>query len=139
MRRILALMLASGALAAATVSVGCSSNSSTRQPAGTSHSPVTSPTSTAVAGLVGRWERVVTCQQLVSELGKAGLGPLAPYAWLGQTSSTGLSSFARPLMTTLSLPRSMLLVAPCLIQFFHSLRMGVLLSVMACSGLAPRT
>jgi hypothetical protein len=94
MRRILALMLASGALAAATVTVGCSSNSSTRQPAGTSHSPVTSPTSTAVAGLVGRWERVVTCQQLVSELGKAGLGPLAPYAWLGQTSSTGLSSFA---------------------------------------------
>ncbi len=38
--------------------------------------------------------RVVTCQELVSELGKAGLGPLAPYAWLGQTSSTGQSSFA---------------------------------------------
>jgi hypothetical protein len=35
----------------------------------------------------------VTCQELVSELDKAGLGPLAPYAWLGQTSSTGLSSF----------------------------------------------
>jgi len=30
----------------------------------------------------------------VSELDKAGLAPLAPYAWSGQTSSTGLSSFA---------------------------------------------
>jgi hypothetical protein len=37
---------------------------------------------------------VTTCQQLVSDLDKAGLGPLAPYAWLGQTSSTGLTSFA---------------------------------------------
>jgi hypothetical protein len=37
---------------------------------------------------------VVTCQELVSELGKAGLAPLAPYAWLGQTSSTDQSSFA---------------------------------------------
>ena len=94
MRRTLALMLALGALAATTVTTGCSSNSSTPQPSGTSRSPVTSPTGTAVAGLVGRWERVVTCQELVSELGKAGLGPLAPYAWLGQTSSTGLSSYA---------------------------------------------
>ena len=30
----------------------------------------------------------------MSNLDKAGLGPLAPYAWLGQTSSTGQSSFA---------------------------------------------
>jgi len=37
---------------------------------------------------------VTTCQELVGELDKAGLGPLAPYAWSGQTSSTGLSSFA---------------------------------------------
>jgi hypothetical protein len=51
-------------------------------------------TSTPVASLVGRWERVLTCQELVSDLDKAGLGPLAPYAWVGQTSSTGQSSFA---------------------------------------------
>jgi len=37
---------------------------------------------------------MTTCQQLVSELDKAGLAPLAPYVWLGQTSSTGLTSFA---------------------------------------------
>jgi hypothetical protein len=37
---------------------------------------------------------VVACQELVSDLDKAGLGPLAPYAWLGQTSLTGQSSFA---------------------------------------------
>jgi hypothetical protein len=37
---------------------------------------------------------VITCQELVSELDKAGLGPLTPYVWLGQTSSNGVSSFA---------------------------------------------
>jgi hypothetical protein len=31
---------------------------------------------------------------MVGELDKAGLGPLTPYAWLGQTSSTGESSYA---------------------------------------------
>jgi hypothetical protein len=50
-------------------------------------------TATAASPLVGRWERVVTCQELVAELRKAGLGVTAPYAWLGQTSSTGESSF----------------------------------------------
>jgi hypothetical protein len=44
-------------------------------------------------GIVGRWERVLTCRELTSELTKAGLGPLASYAWLGQTSSTGQGSF----------------------------------------------
>jgi hypothetical protein len=53
-----------------------------------------SPTSTPAAGLVGRWERATTCQELVRELDKAGLGPLTAYAWLGQTSSTGQGSFA---------------------------------------------
>ena len=48
---------------------------------------------TAASPLVGRWERVVTCQEMVAELRKAGLGVTAPYAWLGQTSSTGESSF----------------------------------------------
>jgi hypothetical protein len=94
MRRILALMLTSGTLAATAVTIGCTSTSSTHQPAGTSHSPVTSPTNRTAAGLVGRWERVLTCQELVNELGKAGLGSLTPYAWRGQTSSTGVSSFA---------------------------------------------
>ena len=94
MRQILALMLALGTLAATTVTAGCTSNSSTPPPSGTSHSPVESPTSPPVAGLVGRWERVLTCQELVSGLDKAGLAPLTPYVWLGQTSSTGLSSFA---------------------------------------------
>jgi len=82
-------------LAATTVTAGCSANSSARPPSGgTSRSPATPLTGTAVAGLVGRWERVTSCQELTSELDKAGLGPLAPYAWLGQTSSSGLSSFA---------------------------------------------
>jgi hypothetical protein len=30
----------------------------------------------------------------VSDLAKAGLSPLAQYAWIGETSSTGQSSFA---------------------------------------------
>ena len=81
-------------LAATAVTAGCASNSSTRPPPATSHSPASSPTGKAAVGLVGEWKRVITCQELVSDLGKAGLGPLAPYAWLGQTSSTGLTSFA---------------------------------------------
>src|SRR6266542_6283216 len=48
---------------------------------------------TPKAGFVGRWQRVVTCQELVSDLKKAGLGVLAPYAWQGQTSASGKSSF----------------------------------------------
>lgn len=36
----------------------------------------------------------MTCKQLVSDLEQAGLAALAPYAWVGQTSSTGQSSFA---------------------------------------------
>jgi hypothetical protein len=75
--------------AVTTVTVGCSSTSSTGPPSGTSSSSTVSP----AAGLVGRWERLTTCQELVSGLDKAGLRPLAPYAWLGQTSSTGQSSF----------------------------------------------
>ncbi len=48
---------------------------------------------TPKAGFVGRWQRVVTCPELVSDLKKAGLGALAPYAWQGQTSASGKSSF----------------------------------------------
>ncbi len=80
--------------AATAVTVGCASNSSTPPPSGTSHTPMTTPAGTAATGLIGRWERVTTCQELVNELDKAGLAPLAPDAWRGQTSSTGLSSFA---------------------------------------------
>jgi hypothetical protein len=80
--------------AATAVTAGCASNSSTRPPSGTSHSPVTTPTVTAATRLIGRWERVTTCQELVSELDKAGLAALAPYAWRGQTSSTGQGSYA---------------------------------------------
>jgi hypothetical protein len=81
--------------AVATVTAACSSNSPTSPPAGTSHSPAAEPSaSSAAAGLAGRWERVTTCQELVSELDQAGLAPLALNAWSGQTSSTGLSSFA---------------------------------------------
>jgi len=81
-------------LAATAVTAGCASNSSTRPPPATSHSPASSPTGKAAVGLVGEWKRVITCQELVNELDKAGLAPLAPYVWLGQTSSTGLSSYA---------------------------------------------
>jgi hypothetical protein len=51
------------------------------------------PSATGAAPLVGRWQRTVTCQELVSALRNAGLGALAPYAWRGQTSSKGQSSF----------------------------------------------
>jgi hypothetical protein len=54
---------------------------------------VTRSTKTPVSDIVGKWARVVTCPQLTGDLDKAGLGPLAPYAWLGQTSSAGQSSF----------------------------------------------
>jgi len=88
-------------LAAAAVTAGCASNSPTRPPAGsarppsgTSRSPVTAPTATADTGLVGRWERVLTCQELVKELDKAGLAPLAPDVRPWQTSSTGQGSYA---------------------------------------------
>ena len=81
-------------LVVATLAVGCGASSSSDRPSASPSRPVASPTSKPVAGLVGRWERVVICQELVSELGKAGLAPLAPYAWLQQTSSSDQSSFA---------------------------------------------
>jgi hypothetical protein len=43
--------------------------------------------------LVGRWERTTSCQQLVAALKRAGLGATVAQAWVGQTSSTGESSF----------------------------------------------
>jgi hypothetical protein len=85
---------AAALFAAATVTTGCSSNTVTSPPAGASHSPAAAASASSAAGLAGRWERVTTCQELMSELDMAGLAPLALNAWSGQTSSTGLSSFA---------------------------------------------
>jgi hypothetical protein len=48
---------------------------------------------TPVSELVGRWERVTTCPELVKELEKAGFGTLVAQAWVGQTSASGQSSF----------------------------------------------
>lgn len=90
----LAPILLTAALVAA-----CSTSGSAGTTSRTSESPLVlsqsnSSTSTPDEGLVGRWERVTTCQELVGNLEKAGLALLAPYAWLGATSSTGESSFA---------------------------------------------
>ena len=96
MRSTLAVLLL---VAASTV--GCASSS----PAGSSRTPDTSPASAAssassstttppVVALVGRWQRTTSCPELVKDLEQFGLGPLAPYAWLGQTSSTGQGSYA---------------------------------------------
>jgi hypothetical protein len=43
--------------------------------------------------LVGQWQRVITCNELVADLKRAGLGATVAQAWVGQTSSTGESSF----------------------------------------------
>ncbi len=77
--------------AVTTAAVGCRSSSPAGPPSGTSSGPSASLASTPGAGLAGRWGRLVTRQQLASDLGKAGLGPLARYAWLGQTSPVGHS------------------------------------------------
>jgi hypothetical protein len=72
--------------------VGCGSRSPV-PPTG-SRNAEAPPSESAVSAFVGRWERVVTCQELVEELDKAGLGPLTASVWLGQTSKTGESSYA---------------------------------------------
>jgi hypothetical protein len=69
-------------LAVATLAAGCGARSSSDRLSAPSSGPVASATSTPTAGLVGRWERVTTCQELVRELDQAGLGPLRAYAWL---------------------------------------------------------
>ena len=94
-----------------TAAAACSSNGGSTPDVATSHGPAAattttpgstsptgtpvaaSPTTTPPAALVGRWQRVVRCQELAGNLAKAGLGSLAPYAWLGQTSATGDGSF----------------------------------------------
>ena len=64
------------------------------KPAAQASPSSTTPSPTPSARLVGRWERLITCQELTSELKRAHLGPLVQYAWSGQTSSTGQSSYS---------------------------------------------
>jgi hypothetical protein len=78
-------------IAVTITTVGCGPSSSV--PAAGTPNADASPVESAVPALVGRWERVVTCQEMVGELDKAGLGPLTRYAWLGQTSSKGETSY----------------------------------------------
>ena len=92
-RAILILVLLMGIFA-----TGCSSQDSKTPMSKTSPSSKTLPsvtrsTKTPVSDIVGRWTRVTTCRALTHDLEQAGLGPLAPYAWFGQTSSSGQSSF----------------------------------------------
>ena len=92
--RRLSLVLRICLVAAISVAAACGGGTSA---ATSNHSVPASSSSTttpAATGLVGRWQRVTTCRELVSELDKAGLAPLAQYAWAAQTSSTGTSSFA---------------------------------------------
>jgi hypothetical protein len=88
MKAMLALLLVVVGL-----SMGCSS-ADTTEPSSAGSPTVTAPTGTPAGAIVGRWERVVTCQELTSDLKKASLGPLMQYAWSGQTSSSGQTSFA---------------------------------------------
>jgi hypothetical protein len=66
-------------LVAASLSSACGSNGSPGPQAASSRTSPTAPP-TKVSGLVGRWQRVTKCQELVSDLKQAGLGPVAPYA-----------------------------------------------------------
>ncbi len=79
------------------LAVACSSSgpSTPTSVSGSASVPVATPSTTVapVPELVGRWQRTTTCQELVGDLERASLGALAPYAWLGQTSSTAQSSF----------------------------------------------
>jgi hypothetical protein len=79
-------------VAVAVVAAGSSGLSVAASPS--DRQPVVNARMTAAPKLVGRWARVITCQELVGALRKAGLGALASTAWTGQTSSTGESSYA---------------------------------------------
>jgi hypothetical protein len=91
-------MLAACAVVGIGINAACGTGHGTaahpayRQVGGQSQS--STQTSPRADGLVGRWERLTTCAELVGNLRMAGLARLAPYAWLGQTSSTGETSFA---------------------------------------------
>lgn len=80
------------AVAVAAVTAGSSGLSAGASPVGTQ--PGVDVRAAAAPKLVGRWARVITCQELVIALRKAGLGALAATAWTGQTSSAGEGSYA---------------------------------------------
>lgn len=88
MKRLLGLLIA-----LTTVTAACSSTNSPTTVSGVPESSTISVSASPVAPLVGRWERVTTCQELVSELDEAGLGALAAHAWVGNTSASGQSSY----------------------------------------------
>jgi hypothetical protein len=73
-----------GLLVVMAVAVGCGSNDPSTPAPATVQSPSTSPSAEPVAPLVGRWERVNTCQELVDELNQAGLEEIAPTIVAGQ-------------------------------------------------------
>jgi hypothetical protein len=80
------------------LAVGCSSSAPSSSTAASESASVPvratpSSATTPAPALVGRWKRTITCQELVADLERAGLRALAPSVWLGQTSSTGQSSF----------------------------------------------
>ena len=71
-------------VAIATVSASCSSETDAGQRTpDKSQAESPSPSPTPVAPLVGRWERLTTCQEMVEILKDAGLGKLAPVALAG--------------------------------------------------------
>jgi hypothetical protein len=43
--------------------------------------------------LVGQWQRLTKCSELVADLKLTGLGATVAQAWVGQTSASGESSF----------------------------------------------
>jgi hypothetical protein len=88
--RILVLLVA----AIAGVTAACSSSGSSPPSATPTQASASPASTTPTEPIVGRWQRTTTCQELVADLTKAGLQPLVPYAWLGQTSAKGESSFA---------------------------------------------
>jgi hypothetical protein len=91
MRRLIVLVtrVAVPIIAAMTMVVmtACTSNraSSSSPEAGASSSAVGSPTASGapVASIVGRWEQMHTCRNLVHAFKEAGLGALAPFEVAG--------------------------------------------------------
>lgn len=80
------------------LATGCGSQHTATTRSKTSGSSKLSPggtrsTKAPVGDIAGLWTRLTTCRELVHDLERAGLGPLAPYGWLGQTSSSGQSSY----------------------------------------------
>jgi hypothetical protein len=78
MKRIFGLLIA-----VTTLGTACSSTSAPTAASEAPESPTISATAPPVAPLVGRWERVTTCEEMVKALEEAGMGALAPVASAG--------------------------------------------------------